>query len=157
MGFFDNKNGIMGAALGASGAFDKNKKTDKVAAFGVAIGASIGSGKQWTFEDSLKLGSTISALDSMKNSTVDDYSSTYSSSTYSDNTYSDASDSYVSGLPSGSAYSGHSYDGLILDSEQEEQLEEAGIDVSDFEMMEDDEKIEALEDAGLDPDDFDMF
>lgn len=34
MGFFGNKNGIIGAALGASGAFDKNKKTDKAAAFG---------------------------------------------------------------------------------------------------------------------------
>ena len=135
MGFFGNKNGIVGAALGASGAFDKNKKTDKAAAFGAAIG----SGKQWTFEDSLKLGATINALDSMKSSTMDDYSSSYA--------YSGGSTSY----------SGHSYDNLILDSEQEEQLEEAGIDSFEFEMMDDDEKIEALEDAGLDPFDFDIY
>ena len=55
MGFFGKKDGIAGVALGVSGAFDKNKKTDKAAAFGAAIGASIGSGKNWTFEDSLKL------------------------------------------------------------------------------------------------------
>ena len=139
MGFFGKKDGIVGAALGASGAFDKNKKTDKAAAFGAAIGASIGSGKQWTFEDSLKLGATINALDSMKSSTTDDYSSSYA--------YSGGSTSY----------SGHSYDNLILDSEQEEQLEEAGIDSFEFEMMDDDEKIEALEDAGLDPFDFDIY
>lgn len=135
MGFFGKKDGIIGAALGASGAFDKNKKTDKAAAFGAAIGASIGSGKNWTFEDSLKLGAAINALDSMK----DNYSSNY---TYNG---------------SNASYSGHSYDNLILDSEQEEQLEEAGIDLFDFEMMDDDEKIEALEDAGLDPLDFDMY
>lgn len=138
MGFFGNKNGIIGAALGVSGAFDKNKKTDKAAAFGAAIGASIGSGKKWTFEDSLKLGAAINALDSMKDDNV---------SGYSDNTYSGDD----------VAYSGNTYDNLILDSEQEEQLEEAGIDIFDFEMMDDDEKIEALEDAGLDPFDFDMF
>ncbi len=141
MGFFGNKNGIIGAALGASGAFDKNKKTDKAAAFGAAIGASIGSGKKWTFEDSLKLGAAINVLDSMKDVNV---------GSYSDNTY----------RGDGVAYSGNAYDNLILDSEQEEQLEEAGIDIFDFEMMDDDEKIEALEaleDAGLDPFDFDMF
>lgn len=60
MGIFGNKDGIIGAALGASGAFDKDKKTDKAAAFGVAIGASIGSRQKWTFEDSMKLGATIS-------------------------------------------------------------------------------------------------
>lgn len=53
-------------ALGASGAFDKNGKTDTAAAFGTALGASIGSGQEWTLEDSLKLGATISVLDSMK-------------------------------------------------------------------------------------------
>ena len=153
MGFFGNKNGIVGAALGASGAFDRNKKTDKAAAFGAAIGASIGSGKQWTFEDSLKLGATINALDLMKSSTTDDYSSY----TYSDDSDSDNSDTYTSGLHSETSYSGHSYDNLILDSEQEEQLEEAGIDSFEFEMMDDDEKIEALEDAGLDPFDFDIY
>ena len=49
------------------------------------------------------------------------------------------------------------YDDLILTSEQEEQLEEAGIDTFDFECMDDDEKFEALEEAGLDPFDFDMY
>ena len=49
------------------------------------------------------------------------------------------------------------YDDLILTSEQEEQLEEAGIDTFDFECMDDDEKMEALEEAGLDPYDFDMY
>ncbi len=139
MGFFGKKDGIVGAVLGVSGAFDKNKKTDKAAAFGAAIGASIGSGRQWTFEDSLKLGVTINALDSMKSSNTDD------------------SDTYTSGLNSGASYSGHAYNNLILDSEQEEQLEEAGIDSFEFEMMDDDEKIEALEDAGLDPLDFDIY
>lgn len=139
MGLFGKKDGIVGAALGASGAFDKNKKTDKAAAFGAAIGASLGSGKDWTFEDSLKLGATINALDSMKDSTADDCSNNY--------TYSGSS----------ASYSGHSFDNLILDSEQEEQLEEAGIDTFEFEMMDDDEKIEALEDAGLDPFDFDIY
>ena len=35
---------IVGVALGEDGAFDKDKKTDKVAVCGTAIGASIGSG-----------------------------------------------------------------------------------------------------------------
>lgn len=52
--------------LGASGAFDKNGKTDTASAFETALGASIGSGQEWTLEDSLKLGATISVLDSMK-------------------------------------------------------------------------------------------
>ena len=58
-----------------------------------------------------------------------------------------------------SSYSGsnNEYDDLILTSEQEEQLEEAGIDTFDFECMDDDEKMEALEEAGLDPFDFDMY
>lgn len=47
MGLFGNKNGIIGAVLSAGGALDKNKKTDKAAAFGAVIGASIGSGKKW--------------------------------------------------------------------------------------------------------------
>lgn len=66
MGLFGGFDGIIGAALGASGAFDKNKKTDKAAAFGAALGASIGSGKQWTMEDSIKLNAAINALDSTK-------------------------------------------------------------------------------------------
>ena len=47
-------------------AVDKNGKTDTASAFGTAHGASIGSGQEWTLEDSLKLGATISVLDSMK-------------------------------------------------------------------------------------------
>lgn len=46
---------------------------------------------------------------------------------------------------------------MILTSEQEEQLEEAGIDTFDFELMNVDEKMEAMEEAGLDPFDFDMY
>lgn len=140
MGFWGNKNGIIGAALGASGAFDKNKKTGKAAAFGAAIGASIGSGKKWTFEDSLK------------GNAANGYCSNH---TYSEDLNSDDLD--TSGFYSGVSSSSNLYDDLILDSEQEEKLEEAGIDLFDFELMDGNEKIEALEDAGLDPFDFDMF
>jgi hypothetical protein len=149
-----NKDGIIGTVIGVGGVLDKNKKTDKAAAFGTAIGASIGSGKKWTFEDSLKLGATINALDSMKGNTTNGYSSNY---TYSDDLNSDDSDTYISSVHSGVSYSGNIYDDLILDSDQEQQLEEAGIDSFEFELMDDDEKIEALEEAGLDPLDFDMY
>lgn len=153
MGLFGNKDGIVGAALGASGAFDKNKKTDKAAAFGAALGASIGSGKQWTMEDSIKLNAAINALDSTKANTNSDF----------------VLGDYVSGgyipdsdISSGSGYSSDSnnssFDDILLSAEQEAELEEAGIDVFDFEnMMDDDERLEALEDAGLDPWDFDVF
>ena len=155
MGFFGNKNRILGAALGASGAFDKNKKTDKAAVFEAAIGATIGSGQKWTFEDSLKLGETINALDSMKGNATNGCSSSY---TYSDDSEDlDESDSHISGFQSSTSYWSNLYDNLILYSEQEEQLEEVGIDSFEFEMMDDDEKIEALEDASLGPFDFDMF
>lgn len=153
MGFFGNKNGIVGAALGASGAFDKNKKIDRAAAFGVAIGASIGSGKKWTFEDSLKLGATINALDSMKSNTADNYSSY----TDSDDSYLGESDTYTSSAHSDISSAGDLCDDLILDGDQEQQLEEASIDSFEFELMDDDEKIEALEEAGFDPLDFDMY
>jgi hypothetical protein len=66
MVLFDNKNTIFGMALGVSVAFDENRKTDTAAAFGTAFGASIGSGQEWTMEDSLRLGAAISVLDSMK-------------------------------------------------------------------------------------------
>lgn len=66
MGFFGDKDGIGGVALGVGGAFDKNSETDKNAVFGTAIGASIGSGKKWTFEDSLKLGAAIQYSESRK-------------------------------------------------------------------------------------------
>lgn len=132
MGLFGNNDDIMAGALGASGAFDKNKKTDRAAAFGAAMGASIGSGREWTVEDSLKLGAAINTLDSMKDG---------------------MSDNHTSGV----SYSNHLYDDLYFDSRQEEQLEKAGIELFDFYMMDDDEKMDALEEAGLDPYDFDMY
>ena len=149
MGLFDSKSSIIGAALGVSGAFDKSRKTDKAAAFGAALGASIGSGQKWTMADSLRLGATISALDAGK----EDRSSSYMYSGRDDYGIEDYSSSDCS------SYSGsnNEYDDLILTSEQEEQLEEAGIDTFDFECMDDDEKMEALEEAGLDPFDFDMY
>lgn len=138
MGLFGSKDSIIGAALGVSGAFDKDKKTDRAAAFGTALGASIGSGPKWTMADSLRLGAAINAFDSMKEESASGYvGGGYSSGGYSS--------------------SNHEYDDLILSAKQEEQLEEAGIDAFDFEFMDDDEKLEALEVAGLDPYDFDMF
>lgn len=136
MGLFDNKNSIMGTALGVSGAFDKSRKTDTAAAFGVALGASLGSGQKWTMADSLKLGAAIGALDSMKQENSSGWSNGYSGEYEASN---------------------NEYDDMILTSEQEEQLEEAGIDTFDFECMDDEEKMEALEEAGLDPLDFDMY
>lgn len=147
MGLLDNI--IFGTALGVSGAFDKNRKTDKAAAFGAALGASIGSGRKWTMADSIRLGASINALDSMKEDTTNSYS-------YCDSSY-DTEDDCIGYCGSGYESTNHEYDDLILTSEQEEQLEEAGIDTFDFECMDDDEKLEALEDAGLDPFDFDMY
>lgn len=66
MGLFGDKDAIVGAALGVGGAFDKNRKTDSAAVFGAALGASIGSGKKCSFEDSVKLGATIASLDSAR-------------------------------------------------------------------------------------------
>ena len=66
VGLFGDKDAIVGAALGAGGAFEKNKKTDTAAVFGAALGASIGSGKKWTMEDSLKLGTTIARMEKNK-------------------------------------------------------------------------------------------
>ena len=120
MGLFYNKNSIIGTALGVSGAFDKNRKTDTAAAFGAALGASLGSGQKWTMEDSFRLGAAINALDAAKE--------TSSSHLYSD--------SYCSDVVGCSSYdsSNNEYDDLILTSEQEEQLEEAGLDPFDFDM-----------------------
>lgn len=105
MGLLDSI--IFGTALGVSGAFDKNRKTDKAAAFGVALGASIGSGRKWAMADSIRLGASINALDSMK----EDISSSYS---YSGSSY-DTED-YGSIGYCGSDYgsSNHEYDDLIL-------------------------------------------
>ena len=38
----------------------------------------------------------------------------------------------------------------------ETELEEAGLDIDDLDMMDDEERAQALEDAGLDPDDWDI-
>ena len=43
---------------------------------------------------------------------------------------------------------------LGLDSYELSELEDAGIDIDEFELMDDDERREALIDAGLDPDDY---
>ena len=153
MGLFDSKSSIIEAALGVSGAFDKSRKTDKAAAFGAALGASIGSGQKWTFADSLRLGAAISALDAGKEDTSSSY--VYSGSSHSSDDY--GIEDYSSSDCSSYNGSNNEYDDLILTSEQEEQLEEAGIDTFDFECMDDDEKFEALEEAGLDPFDFDMY
>lgn len=42
------------------------------------------------------------------------------------------------------------------DDELDEELEMAGLDRFDLELMDEDERREALEDAGLDPDDYDF-
>lgn len=41
--------------------------------------------------------------------------------------------------------------------DMDDELEMAGLDRDDLEMMDEDERREALEEAGLDPDDFDDF
>ena len=51
----------------------------------------------------------------------------------------------------------HGYECSDYDREQIEDLEDAGIDVDDFEVMDDDEKREILEENGLDPYDYDVF
>lgn len=152
MGLFDSKSSIIGAALGVSGAFDKSKKTDKAAAFGAALGARIGSGQEWTMADSFRLGAAISALDAGKEDSTSSYAYSGGAHDSNDCEVEEASDNYSSNISSK-----NEYDDLILTSEQEEQLEEAGIDTFDFECMNDDEKMEALEEAGLDPFDFDMY
>lgn len=40
--------------------------------------------------------------------------------------------------------------------EEEEEIEEAGLDYDDLALMDDEERREALEEAGLDPDDYDF-
>ena len=82
MGLLDSI--IFGVALGVSGAFDKDKKTDKAAAYGAAMGASLGSGRKWTMADSIRLGATMNALDSKKeeSSSYSYLGSSYSSMDY---------------------------------------------------------------------------
>ena len=66
MGIFVEKDSIVRAAIGHRGAFDKNRKTDSATVFGATLGASIGSGKKWTMEDSIKLGAAINASNAWK-------------------------------------------------------------------------------------------
>ena len=42
------------------------------------------------------------------------------------------------------------------EKDKKDELENAGLDVSDLEYMNDDERREAIENAGLDPDDYDF-
>ena len=46
---------------------------------------------------------------------------------------------------------------LGLDSYEIAELEDAGIDIDEFEFMDDYERREALIEAGLDPDDYEFF
>ena len=46
---------------------------------------------------------------------------------------------------------------LGLDSYEISELEDAGIDIDEFEFMDDYERREALIEAGLDPDDYEFF
>ena len=46
---------------------------------------------------------------------------------------------------------------LGLDAYEISELEDAGIDIDEFELMDEDERREALIDAGIDPDDFDFY
>ena len=103
--------------------------------------------------DSLRLGAAINALDASKEDFSLDYM--YGGSNHDNNDY--ATEGDRSTCSSKQDSSNNAYDDLILTSEQEEQLEQAGIDTFDFEFMDDDEKLEALEEAGLDPFDFDMY
>ena len=49
------------------------------------------------------------------------------------------------------------YENTSSDEEDylETELEEAGLDIDELEMMDEDERAQALEDAGFDPDDWD--
>lgn len=44
----------------------------------------------------------------------------------------------------------------ILDDTKREELEEAGLDMDELEMMSEEERYEAIKEAGLDPEDFDV-
>lgn len=46
---------------------------------------------------------------------------------------------------------------LDRDAFEISELEDAGIDIDEFEMMDDDERRESLIDAGLDPDEYDFL
>lgn len=44
----------------------------------------------------------------------------------------------------------------LLDESQKSELENAGLDEFDLELLDEDERREAIEDTGLDPDDYDF-
>lgn len=44
----------------------------------------------------------------------------------------------------------------MVDSAKEDELESAGLDMGELDLMDEDERISVIEDAGLDPDDFDF-
>lgn len=44
----------------------------------------------------------------------------------------------------------------MVDSAKEDELESAGLDMVELDLMEEHERISVIEDAGLDPDDFDF-
>ena len=44
----------------------------------------------------------------------------------------------------------------MIDSAKEDELESAGLDIDELDLMDEDERISAIEDSGLDPDDFDF-
>jgi len=44
----------------------------------------------------------------------------------------------------------------MVDSAKEDELESAGLDIDELDLMDEDERISAIEDSGLDPDDFDF-
>lgn len=46
--------------------------------------------------------------------------------------------------------------GNFAEDDTDDELEMAGLDRFELELMDEDERCEALEDAGLDPDDFDF-
>lgn len=54
MGLFGDKDAIVYGALGAGGAFDKDKKSDPATVFGAALGASVAEKKDWTSEKCLR-------------------------------------------------------------------------------------------------------
>ena len=66
MGLFGDKDALVYGALGAGGAFDKDKKTDPAIVFGAALGASVAGKKNWTMKDSARLYAAIQTSNAWK-------------------------------------------------------------------------------------------
>ena len=79
--------------------------------------------------DSIRLGSAINALDAGKEDSTSSYAHSGVAHYSNDCEIEEGSDNYSSNISSQ-----NEYDDLILTSEQEEQLEEAGLDPFDFDM-----------------------